>query len=280
MMTDQSGFPVGTLSSGEDIPDRKLTEENLLRLERMRAMAQMTSAISHNLNNILVGVTAHCQFLQKASEDSNVLKEASAIMKSARRAENLVKRLEWAVFGRHEEIEPVSLNAHIMAAVEEARGYCGKDLDNGGRPIEILTTLDELPMVRATGPGIHDVLINVLLNAVDAMPDGGTIRVSTRPVGDGVQLTVRDNGRGMDEETRRRVFEPFFTTKATVGTGLGLSTAYGAVTRWGGSIDIQSRPGIGTAVTMLFERWDPRGDLAESTEGEAAACGKESAYSP
>lgn len=258
MITDHSGLPAGTLSSGEDITDRKLTEQNLLRLERMRAMAQMTSAISHNLNNILAGVIAHCQFLQKASHDAGVLKEASAIMDSAHRAENLVRRLEWAVFGRHEEIEPVSLNAHVLAAVEEIRSYCDNGLNDGDRPVEILTTLDEVGEIRATAPGMNDVLVNVLLNAVDAMPNGGTVRVSTRPTGDAVQLTVRDNGRGMDEETRRRVFEPFFTTKGTVGTGLGLSTAHGAVTRWGGTIDVKSRPGVGTSVTILFERWEGR----------------------
>ncbi len=89
LLVDKYGVPVGTLSSGEDITDRRLAEKKLLRLERMRAMSDMTARISHNLNNILVGVTAHCQFLEKASDDPTVLAEAVAIMKSAKRAENL-----------------------------------------------------------------------------------------------------------------------------------------------------------------------------------------------
>jgi signal transduction histidine kinase len=120
--------------------------------------------------------------------------------------------------------------------------------------VEILATLDEVPNVRGTSAGMHDVLINVLLNAVDAMPEGGTIRLSTKETPDAVQLSVRDNGAGMDEETRSKIFEPFFTTKAQVGTGLGLSTVYGAVTRWGGNIDVWSSPGRGTTVTLFFKK--------------------------
>jgi PAS domain S-box-containing protein len=270
LLTDEGGSVIGTLSSGEDITDRKLTEEKLLSLERMRAMAQMTAGISHNLNNILVGVTAHCQLLQKASEDAGVLKEASAIMKSAKRAVNLVRRLEWAVLGRDEEIEPVSLNAQVLEAVREIRGYCSNNSELGSRPIEILTALDEVPVVRGTSSGMHDVLVNVLLNAVDAMPNGGTIRVTSRTAGDLVSLSVRDNGEGMDEETRRRVFEPFFTTKARVGTGLGMSTAYGAVTSWGGNIEVDSRLGRGTTCTILFKKWAANGGEAKECASQCA----------
>jgi PAS domain S-box-containing protein len=254
MLYDENGKITGTLSSGEDITDRKLTEKKLLRLERMRAMAEMTAGISHNLNNILVSVTAHCQFLQKATRDNVLLKEAKAIMKSARRAENLVQRLGWAVLGRDEEIQPVSLKGHVLEAVKEVRHYCRSDSTRSRRNVEILSTLDEVPNVRGTSAGMHDVLINVLLNAVDAMPEGGTIRLSTKETPDAVQLTVRDNGAGMDEETRSKVFEPFFTTKAQVGTGLGLSTVYGAVTRWGGAVDVWSSPGRGTTVTLFFKK--------------------------
>jgi PAS domain S-box-containing protein len=254
MLYDDDGRVSGTLSSGEDITDRKVTEQKLLRLERMRAMAEMTAGISHNLNNILVGVTAHCQFLQKASRNEAVLKEADAIMKSARRAEDLVQRLGWAVLGRDEEIQPVSLGAHVLEAVKEVRHYCGAESAGRRRSVEVLTTLDEVPNVRGNSAGMHDVLINVLLNAVDAMPEGGTIRISIKETADAVQLAVRDNGAGMDEETRKKVFEPFFTTKAQVGTGLGLSSVYGAVTRWGGNVDVWSVPGKGTAVTLFFKK--------------------------
>jgi PAS domain S-box-containing protein len=271
LLVDEGGTVIGTLSSGEDITDRKLTEEKLLGLERMRAMAQMTAGISHNLNNILVGVTAHCQLLQKASEDPEVLKEASAIMKSAKRAVNLVRRLEWAVLGRDEEIEPVSLNAQVLEAVREIRGYCGDSSDLGNRPIEILTALDEVPVVRGTSSGMHDVLVNVLLNAVDAMPTGGTIRVTSRTAGDSVSLAVRDDGEGMDEHTRRRVFEPFFTTKARVGMGLGMSTAYGAVTSWGGRIEVDSRLGRGTTFTLFFKKWAGDAHAAKGCASERAA---------
>jgi len=104
-------------------------------------------------------------------------------------------------------------------------------------------------------PGLHDLLLNLLFNAVDAMPEGGTITLCTQSVDGGVQLTVRDTGIGMEEETRRRVFEPFFTTKMDVGSGLGLSTVHGTVTRWGGHIEVESAPGQGTTFTLWFPAW-------------------------
>jgi CheY-like chemotaxis protein len=104
--------------------------------------------------------------------------------------------------------------------------------------------------------GLHDIVLNLLFNAVDALPDGGDIWIETRPTEQGALVSVKDNGVGMTDEVRRRVFDPFFTTKAHVGTGLGLSTVYGQVTRWGGEIGVDSRPGEGATFTIVFRQWD------------------------
>jgi CheY-like chemotaxis protein len=113
--------------------------------------------------------------------------------------------------------------------------------------------------VRGTPSGVHDVLLNLVFNAVDALPEGGTIRIATAPGDLGARLTVTDDGIGMTEAVRLRVFEPFFTTKANVGTGLGLSTVYGTVTRWGGRIDVASEPGRGTTFTVDLPAWQGEG---------------------
>ena len=165
-----------------------------------------------------------------------------------------------------------------------------------GVSIRVVFDLDEgLPEIQGTEVGLHNILINLLFNAVDAMPEGGEIRITTRrretpppspppegegreqiappsplgkgdgglglsdfivhPSGEWVEVVVGDTGIGMDEKTRRRVFEPFFTTKLDVGTGLGLATVYGTVTRWGGLIDVESAPGRGATFTLLLPVW-------------------------
>ena len=109
-----------------------------------------------------------------------------------------------------------------------------------------------MPSTQGTEAGLHNIFTNLIFNAVDAMPEGGTITIRTETVEDQVQVTFSDTGEGMDEATELRVFEPFFTTKMDIGTGLGLSTVYRTVTNWGGTIDVDSAPGEGTTFTLRF----------------------------
>jgi PAS domain S-box-containing protein len=255
LLTDDTGAIIGTLSSGEDITDRRRAETELVRLERLRAMGEMTAGISHNLNNILVGVLGHAQFLQKAAADGAVLRESEAIIRSARRAADLVQRLRWAVLGKEEEIEPVSVNDLVRAAICEARPHRDGPGWDGRRSIDVKTHLEEVPLIQGTRPGLQDILVNLMFNSIEAMPLGGTITIRTRSLKTSVELSVSDTGGGMDERTRKRVFEPFFTTKAEIGTGLGLSSVYGTVTRWGGSITVDSTPRKGTTFTIRLPLW-------------------------
>ena len=134
-------------------------------------------------------------------------------------------------------------------------------MESLGVAIEILTQLTTVSDIRATQSGLHDILSNLILNAVDALPDGGTITIATSESNGRVIIQVGDTGSGMDEETRRRVFEPFFTTKMDVGTGLGLFTVHGEINGWEGSIDLTSTQGKGTTFTIELPAW-----LAPQTE--------------
>jgi signal transduction histidine kinase len=128
-----------------------------------------------------------------------------------------------------------SLNAIIRDSVETARTRWKDEADLKGIEIRILLDLaNGLPPVRGSSSGLYNIVLNLIFNAVDAMPDGGELEIQSRQMGGGVQISVRDTGVGMDEETRKRVFEPFFTTKFELGTGLGLATVYNTVVRWGG----------------------------------------------
>ena len=239
-----------------EIDERRQMEQELVRLERLRAVGELSAGISHNLNNILTSVLGPAQMLKQLSGDPEVLSEADEIIASACRARDLVHRLHLSVRGAEEELGPVRVDEVVLEAVQATRPQWKEQSEARGIAVEIVTQLEEVTPVRGTSTGLYDALINLISNAVDAMRQGGIIRIRARMAGEEVTLEVTDTGTGMDEETRRRVFEPFFTTKMNVGTGLGLSMAYQTVAGWGGDMRVESAPGKGTTFTLQLPVWD------------------------
>ena len=239
-----------------EIVERKRAEEAVVRLERLGALGEMSAGVSHNLNNILTGVLGPAEMVEMLTEDPIVLREVGLIRTSALRARDLVARLHQAVRGESDQLGPVKLNKAIEEAVSAGRPRWKDEPESRGRNVQVHTSLTPVADVSGTVVGLHDIVLNLLFNAVDALPEGGDIWIETRPTEHGVLVSVRDNGVGMTDEVRRRVFDPFFTTKANVGTGLGLSTVYGQVTRWGGEISVDSVPGEGTTFTIVFRGWE------------------------
>ena len=265
-LRDADGNSVGLLAVGQDITERKQMEQELIRLERLRAVGELSAGISHNLNNMLSTVLGPAQLLLRLSEEPDIRREAEEIIDSGRRARDLVQRLSQAVRGEPEgTLYGVSVNEVVQQVVQASRPRWQDEAEAQGMAIEIITELGAVPDIPGTSTELHDVLLNLLLNAVEAMPEGGTITFRTQAVDEAVQLTLTDTGIGMDEATRRRVFEPFFTTKMDIGTGLGMATVYGTVTRWGGRIDVESTPGQGTTFTLRFPSWtEPEGQEEET----------------
>ena len=265
---DREGRINGFSGVARDITQRKHVEQELVRLERLRALGEMSAGVSHNLNNILTGILGPAEFLRASSDDPDILTHVETIRASAERAAALVSRLHRAV--RREEQgapEPVDVNSVVLDAVEATRPRWEDEAQAAGITVEVLPDLGDVPRILGTRSGLHDILANLFFNAVDAMPEGGSITIDTRATGDSVTLTVCDTGVGMDREVRRRVFEPFFTTKAEVGTGLGLSTTYNTVSRWGGSLDVESTPGKGSSFTIQLPAWRERPER-QGTEAE------------
>jgi signal transduction histidine kinase len=250
---------------------RSRMDEELISLERQRALGEMAQGVSHNLNNILVGVLGHAQLLERRVQDPKILKTVRAILKSANRAKEVVDRLNRAALCvEREKLYLVSVNKGVREMAREMQSlWQGKAEvsprstqdpgENARPPLRVLTQLEELPPVRGTRAGLKNILINLMQNAADAMSGEGEITVRTRAVGDWVELMVIDTGVGMDHETCSRVFEPFFTTKVTVGHGLGLSTVYATVKRWGGDISLETEPGEGTTfkVKLPIPKYEP-----------------------
>ena len=239
-----------------DITERKQVEQGLIALERLRALKEMAQGISHNFNNILAGVFGYAELIRRDSRDSRITSFIEQVIAGALRARDLVQCLRKAIQGiNHESVRPVQINEMVQEVVQATRPCWKDEAADSGLSIDVVTQLEHVPPIRGTQPGLYDILVNLIFNAVDSMTAGGTITIAIKAVAESVQLTVSDTGIGMDETTRRRVFEPFFTTKKDVGSGLGLFTVYGTVTRWGGTIEVESAPEKGSTFTLCLPAW-------------------------
>ena len=257
-----------------DITLRKRGEEEQIRTQRLRAIGELSAGISHNLNNILTGILAPADILLEKARDPDDRRELERVVGAAIRARDLVRRLNDVVRDAGEErISGVDVTDVINAAVLAARPKIKDEPESFGWRIETKLDLSSGCIASATKLGLHNVLLNLLFNAADAVTaterrePGGLITIATERTADEVVIRVEDDGIGMSANVKRRVFEPFFTTKANVGTGFGLSTAYGTVRRWGGRIDVQSSLGSGTLLTITLKLW--RGTPTLDSDGKA-----------
>jgi signal transduction histidine kinase len=253
---DSSGEVQGFFGLILDVTERKQMENRLVQLERLGALAEMSEGISHNLNNILTGILGPAQLIEFQTQEKEVLQEAKIIQAAAMRAADLVKRLSVSVGSEGDTLIPVDVVQAIREAIDSAQPRWKDEGEPKGITIDIVTDLSPVSPVQATPRELHTVFLNLVFNAIDAMPDGGTLSVSSEVADDSIHLTVVDTGIGMDEETRRRVFELFFTSKADVGTGLGLSMVFTSITRCGGQIELKSTPGKGTSVVINLPAWE------------------------
>lgn len=229
----------------------------------MKALGQMASGIAHDINNALSPVSLYTEAM---IETEPALSPAGrGQLEIIRRAvedvgQTIGKMREFYRLRETQlETEPVQLNQLVGQVLELTRARWNDMAMQRGVVIKVETALaDDLPPVMGVASEIREALVNLVFNAIDAMPDGGVLTVSTIKVatgpGDAVQVSVSDDGIGMDAEARRRCLEPFFTTKGERGTGLGLAMVYGVAQRHGAELDIQSSPGAGATVSLTFAR--------------------------
>jgi PAS domain S-box-containing protein len=264
------------LSVTEDITDRKQLEEQLMQSQKMEAVGTLAGGIAHDFNNLLTAIIGHSQLLKgRVGEQDALYTDVAEIEKAGLRAASLTRQL--LAFSRKQMLEMKILD--VNSVIADMGPMLGRLI---GEDVTLQTDLDpHLGTVRADNSHIQQVIMNLAVNARDAMPRGGQLTIQTRnatldagyaknhaeiPGGDYVMLAVCDNGTGIDKKTQERIFEPFFTTKEHgKGSGLGLSTTYGIVKQSGGNIMVYSEPGRGT----VFKVYLPRAlGLAEGPEPE------------
>jgi signal transduction histidine kinase/CheY-like chemotaxis protein len=233
------------------VGERTKAEDQLRQAQKMQALGQLTGGIAHDFNNLLTVIQGSADMLRRPSlaEDKR-LRYADAVVQAAARAAALTGQL--LAFARRQPLRP-----EVIEANELIRGMTDLLDRTLGERIEVRTILAaDACAVEADRAQLESALLNIAVNARDAMPDGGLLTIRTAIVGEAragrmIALSVSDSGVGMDEDTLARAFEPFFTTKATgKGTGLGLSQVYGFASQSGGEVHIDSAPGEGTTVTL------------------------------
>jgi len=241
----------------EAYEDLRRTHQAIVRHEKLRVLGQLASGLAHDINNALSPAALYVAILQRDARQSEAARGYLAIVQRAIEgvAQTVTRMKETSTeFAPHAQISHVDLNRVIRAVIELTRAKWSA-APHESRPVicEHLDLAPGLPAVMGDEGELRDALINLVLNATDAMPAGGTLTVRSRSLEGGrVQIDVGDTGTGMDEATKRRCLELYFTTKGAQGTGLGLPMVYGTVERHGGELEIVSEIGRGTTVQLRF----------------------------
>ena len=226
--------------------ERKRMEEALRQSEKMRALGEMAGGVAHDFNNILAIVLGRAQLALEDIGDDKARKSIQVIEQTALDATRITKRLrEVAGVRVDRDFEQLSLNQLAEGAIQMVECRRVELKKTAGVTIEICTELNDTAPVKGDAAELREALVNIIFNAMDAMPEGGSITIKSGQENGSAFLSISDTGVGIPEEIRGRVFEPFFTTKDSKGTGLGLSVTYGIITHHGGSIEAESAPGKG-----------------------------------
>lgn len=250
------------------------TLDQLVQSEKMRALGEMSTGIAHEFNNILAIIVGKTQLLLERAQEAAFRDDLGVIEEAAWRAADIVRRLQaFAQRRMDERPAPVELGRLIQDAVSLTRSRWKDEAEARGIRVEVATQLADLAPVLGNAADLREMVINLILNALDAMPNGGQLGLETRRRPDAAELVVSDTGVGMPEDVRRRAFEPFFTTRAPQRAGLGLSVVQGIVARHQGSIDIESLEGRGTSVRIVL----PTAKTAGTRPAPGPASGAEAA---
>jgi PAS domain S-box-containing protein len=280
IMRNEKGRAIRVVGAIMDVTETQRLQEQLIQAQKMEAIGRLAGGVAHDFNNLLTGILVSTHLLEDARAlTKDQLLEVTEIRKAAERASALTRQL--LAFSRKQVMALTRLDLN-----ETVRGVCTMLERTLGADIQLRLELADPPgTVRADAGQVEQILLNLAVNARDAMPDGGSLTLATARVDIGadtaadiapgpyIALRVTDSGVGMDAATMDRIFEPFFTTKDVGrGTGLGLSTVYGIVRQHGGHIAVESQPGKGTTFTIHLPRVDGRAE-APVVEAPAAQHG-------
>ncbi|MBI4593036.1 MAG: response regulator, partial [Candidatus Rokubacteria bacterium] len=238
-----------------DITAQREIEAQLHQSEKLTALGQLAGGIAHDFNNLLQAILGYTQLMKQNLTDRELVAKSLKVLESAAvDGSETVRRIQQ--FARLRPDEPfvlVDVNRIVQESVAIIRPRWEEKIAQENRPLKLQLDLGTVPSINGRPAALTELMTNLILNAIDAMPEGGQLTLATEAGADGTAIiTVTDTGVGMPEAVRRRIFEPFFSTKGEGGSGLGLAMAFSIVRRHGGEIRVDSEPGHGTKFTLTF----------------------------
>lgn len=250
----------GVLLTGEVLSEPESWMSSQTQQRRLEAIGRMAMGVTHDFNNLLSSILGYVELLQALVEDEaepspkDVLQYLDTIEKAASDGASLIDKIQQFIRQeKQEHFEPVDVPELLEDCIALTRPYWYNEPRRQGIAIELETDLEPAPTISGSESALREVFVNLILNAVQALPDGGTITLESRFEPDrGVVAEVCDTGIGMTDHVQSRIYEPMFTTRAEEGTGMGLSVAYGIVQEHEGEIEVKSTPGEGTCFTLTF----------------------------
>lgn len=241
------GKTTGVLGIAHDVTEQKKEREFAVRADKLRALGQLASGVAHDFNNSLAAILGRSQLILRRVQDEELVRSLGIIVTAAEDAAATVRRIQ--TFARKSlaaELELLDLAALLRDAIEITRTRWENEAQARGLNIDVILNAEGEVLTMGNASELREVFVNLIVNAVDAMPTGGNLTICCKRKGDRVRLRFADSGTGMAEEIRERVFEPFYTTKGVHGTGLGLAVSYGIIERHEGAISVESTLGKGT----------------------------------
>jgi PAS domain S-box-containing protein len=245
------GKTTGVLGIARDITEQKEERERAARADKLRALGQLASGVAHDFNNSLAAILGRAQLLRRQVNDPALVRNLDIIQTAAEDAAATVRRIQ--TFARKspvKEFEMVDVATLLNDAIEITRTRWENEARLRGLEYEVKLEAEVGQNTYGSASELREVFVNVIVNAVDAMPRGGKLAITCRRRENRLQLQFTDNGMGMPDDVRQKIFEPFFSTKGAHGTGLGLSVSYSIIERHEGLISVDSQPGGGTTFTI------------------------------
>ena len=264
------GRTTGVLGIARDITEQKQERQRAAQADKLRALGQLASGVAHDFNNALTAILGRAQLMRRQVTDDSLVHNLDVIQTAAEDAAATVRRIQ--TFARQspaKEFETLDVCRLLADAIEITRTRWYNEARLRGLLYAVELEADGPVHVSGIASELREVFVNLIVNAVDAMPEGGQLSIACEPADNFVRLRFSDSGTGMPEEVRERIFEPFYTTKGAHGTGLGLAVSYGIIERHEGRIAVDSEVGRGTTFQIDLPAAGPaaaRGDHAPPAE--------------
>jgi len=245
------GRITGVLGIARDVTEQKQERERAGRADKLRALGQLASGVAHDFNNSLAAILGRAQLMLRQVQDEALLRNLGIIITAAEDAASTVRRIQtFARKSQIKEFELLNVGGLLHDAFEITRTRWQNEARAAGINIDVKLNAEAALFTHGNASELREVFVNLIVNAVDAMPQGGKLAISAVRKSELLELRFADSGTGMTDEVRERIFEPFYTTKGVQGTGLGLAVSYGIVERHEGAISVESKLGEGTAFVI------------------------------